>query len=75
MLIDYDLDIKKGLELVKRALKAYPSNLAYKDSVAWGYYKNNECKKAYKYIKDVVDSVGLDNEEIKLHWELIKECK
>jgi hypothetical protein len=26
-------------------------------------------------MKQVVDEVGLDDEEIKLHWEKIKECK
>ena len=75
LLIDYDLDIKKGLKLVKRALKTNPTNLAYKDSVAWGYYKNKQCKKAYKYMKDVVKEVGLNDEDVKLHWELIKECE
>ena len=75
LLIDYDLNIKKGLRLVKRALKENPTNLAYKDSVAWGYYKNKQCKKAYKYMEDVVKEVGLNDEDVKLHWELIKECE
>jgi hypothetical protein len=26
-------------------------------------------------MKRVVDEVGIDDEEIKLHWEQIKECK
>ncbi|HIP13313.1 MAG TPA: hypothetical protein EYG73_11420 [Arcobacter sp.] len=75
LLIDYDLDIKKGLSLVKKALKEYPNNLAYKDSVAWGYFKNNNCKMAYKYMKDVVKNVGLNDEDVKLHWLEIKNCK
>ncbi len=74
LLIDYDLDIKKGLELVKKAYEAYPDNIAYADSVAWGYFKNNECKLAEKYMSEVVEKVGLDDEEIKLHYEEIKEC-
>jgi len=75
LLIDYDINIKKGLYLVKKALQKYPNNVAYKDSVAWGYYKNKQCTKAYKYMKEVIDEVGLDNEEIKLHWEKIKDCR
>ena len=74
LLIDYDLDVKKGLKLVKEALKAYPNNLAFKDSVAWGNFKNNNCKEAYRYMKEVVDEVGLNDEEIKLHWIEIQEC-
>ena len=75
LLIDYDIDIKKGLRLVKKALEEYPNNLAFKDSVAWGYFKNNNCKMAYKLMKDVVKNVGLDDEDIKLHWNEIKNCK
>jgi hypothetical protein len=74
LLIDYDLDVKKGLALVKKAYEAYPDNIAYADSVAWGYFKNNECKLAEKYMSEVVEKVGLDDEEIKLHYEEIKEC-
>ena len=74
ILIDYDLDAKKGLMLVKKALKAYPNNLAFKDSVAWGNYKNHRCKEAYSYMKEVVDEAGLTDEEIKLHWMQIQNC-
>ena len=74
LLIEYDIDISKGLELAKRALEKQPNNYAYMDSVAWGYYKQKECKKAYKYMKKVVEQVGLSNEEIKLHFEKIKDC-
>lgn len=74
LLIDYDLNVKKGLKLVKKALEKYPNNLAYMDSVAWGYYKNGKCNEAYKYMKKVVEGIGLDNEEIKLHWMEINEC-
>ncbi len=75
LLIDYDIDIDKGLMLVKEALKSVPDNFAYMDSVAWGYYKKKNCKKAFKYMKKIVDQIGLDNKEIKLHWEKIQECK
>ena len=74
ILIDYDLDIKKGLELVKKALNKQPDNLAYKDSVAWGLFKLQKCEEAYKYMQEVVDSAGLENEEIKYHYEEIRKC-
>lgn len=74
ILIDFDLDVKKGLILVSKALEKDPSNVAYIDTLAWGEYKMNNCKSAYYYMKQVVDEIGLEDEEIKLHWEKIKEC-
>ena len=75
ILIEYDLDVKKGLKLVKEALESSQKNLAYMDSVAWGYYKLGNCKKAFSYMKRVVDQAGLENKEIKLHWEKVQECR
>ena len=75
ILIDFDIDIKKGLELVKKALEFEPDNIAYLDTLAWGEYKVKNCKEAYIQMKRVVDEIGLDDEEIKSHWEKIQECK
>ena len=75
ILIDYDLDVKKGVYLVKKALEKDSSNIAYIDTLAWGEYKLKNCKEAFINMKKVVDEVGLDDAEIKLHWEKIKECK
>ena len=75
ILIDFDIDIKKGLEYVNMALKKAPNNIAYIDSLAWGQYKLNNCRDAYINMKKVVDEVGLEDKEIKLHWKKIKECQ
>jgi len=74
ILIDYDIDIERGLDYVRQALSKAPNNIAYIDSLAWGQYKLKKCKKAYINMKKVVDSVGLDDKEIKIHWKKIKEC-
>jgi len=74
ILIDYDLDIKKGLILVKKALAVDPNNLAYIDTLAWGEYKNKDCKNAYINMKKVIDNAKINDDEIKLHWKKIKEC-
>lgn len=74
LLIDFDKDYKKGLILVNKALKKEPENIAYIDTLAWGEYKINNCSKAYALMKKVVDKVGLEDNEIKLHWEKIQEC-
>lgn len=74
LMIDYDIDVKKGLALVEKALEKAPNNVAYIDSKAWAYYKLKKCDLAYSYMKKVVDEVGLNDEEIKIHWKKIKEC-
>lgn len=74
ILIDFDLDVKKGIDLVKQALKAAPKNIAYQDSLAWGYYKTKKCKEAYTIMEKIVKLIGTNDEEIKLHWEKIQEC-
>jgi len=75
LLIDYDIDIKKGLDLVRKALKQDPTNIAFIDTLAWGEYKMKNCKEAFTNMKQIVDKIGLEDNEIKFHWEKIKECK
>ena len=53
-MIDFDIDVKKGISLVKSALKTSPNNIAYLDSLAWGYYKLNRCKEALDIMKKVI---------------------
>ncbi|XOB61144.1 hypothetical protein ACMC56_11060 [Campylobacterota bacterium DY0563] len=74
ILIDFDIDVEKGLYYVNKALEKAPDNLAYIDSLAWGLYKQKDCKNAYINMKRVVESTGTNDDEIKLHWEKIKEC-
>lgn len=73
-LIDKNIDIEKGVEIVKDALKEQPNNSYYLDSLAWGYYKLNLCKEAYIEMKKVVDIEGLDEEDIAQHWISIQKC-
>jgi predicted Zn-dependent protease len=74
LLIDFDIDYQRGIELVKAALAQEPENYAYLDSLAWGHYKLKQCKKAYEIMDDIVKKVGTQHEEINQHWEAIKEC-
>ena len=74
-LIDKDIDIKKGMKIISDALIQQPDNSYYLDSLAWGYYIEKSCKKAYKMMKRVVDIEGLKEPEIVKHWNIIKECK
>ena len=70
-LIDKNIDINKGIDIIKKALEQEPENTYFMDSLAWGEYKLGECEKAYKTMKKVVDVEGLKEKEIIEHWDAI----
>ncbi len=72
LLIDHDLDIDRGIKLVKKALKKDPDSHYFLDSLAWGLYKKGECKKAYEILAPVWKVT--DEKEIHIHMEDIKNC-
>ena len=72
LLIDHDMDVKKGLSLVKKALEQDPNSPYYLDSLAWGYYKLGLCKKAKKIMKRVAKMSK--DAEVKKHIEAINKC-
>ena len=74
-LIDKEVDIKKGMKIIQDALVQQPDNTYYLDSLAWGYYKKNECSKAYNLMKRVVEEEGLKEKELAEHWDVIQQCK
>jgi tetratricopeptide (TPR) repeat protein len=74
-LIDKEVDVKKGMQIIQDALVQQPDNTYYLDSLAWGYYKKRDCGKAYELMKRVVDEEGLEEPEIIEHWQAIRQCK
>jgi len=74
-LIDHDMDIDKGIGLVRRALGQEPDNLFYLDSLAWGLYKKGQCEKAWKLMVRINKNEELRNQpEIKDHFRAIQAC-
>jgi len=73
-LIDHDLDLERGIALVRRALKQQPDNSYYLDSLAWGLYKLGRCDQAYRVMEKVIADEGLQEPEIRMHWESIRKC-
>jgi hypothetical protein len=71
LLIDYDVDIKYGIKLIKDALKKQPDSLAYLDSLAWGYFKDNRCAEAFDITKKIKEK---DDKIILEHINQIKKC-
>lgn len=75
ILIDHDIDIKRGVKLVELALKKSPDNIAYKDSLAWGYYKLGQCNKAKVVMTNIFLTKDIKDETILAHNKLIRNCR
>lgn len=74
MLIEHNLDVSKGISLIKNALQIAPNAIAYIDSLAWGYYKLGDCAQAQNTFANIPrEQVGQDK-ELQKHFELIKKC-
>lgn len=75
LLIDNDLDIKKGMKFVELALNKDRENLYYLDSLSWGYYKLGECQRAWEILqKTFNDKEFTNSDESKSHIQAIKAC-
>ena len=74
LLIDHDIDAKEGIKYIKRALKMEPNSLYYLDSLAWGYYKLGNCKKAKVIMKKVLKLDSKDDNEVLTHINAINKC-
>ncbi len=72
LLIDHNIDIKRGIGLVQEALLKEPNSLFYLDSLAWGYYKLGRCKEA----KEIMDKLIKVSKEAELlgHSKKINRC-
>ncbi len=74
ILIDYNINIDKGIELVQKALIMAPKNIAYIDSLAWGYFKKGNCKDALNIMLKITDTKEVLDDEIKSHLNKINNC-
>ena len=72
ILIDHELNVDRGIRLIKRALKKSPNAPFFIDSLAWGYYKKGECQKAYDTIFPIKTLVK--EPEIQDHIQKIDQC-
>jgi len=65
-LCDYEVDIPKGLEMLREVVRIKPANPAYLDSLGWAYYKKGDKKAALASLKKASEIAG-SNLEIKEH--------
>jgi len=74
ILIDHDLDVRKGLKYIQEVLKKDPNSAYYLDSLAWGYYKLGKCKKAKKIMQKVLKLGVGEEKEVQEHLKKINSC-
>lgn len=74
LLIDHEIDVKGGIAYVKKALKTDKDSPFYLDSLAWGYYKQGQCKKALNLMKKVQKGLGKEDAEVTAHLKTIQKC-
>ncbi len=75
LLINHDVDVKEGIKYVNKALQLEKDSGFYLDSLAWGYYKLKQCKKAKRTILAAKKILGDDNPELQEHYKIILKCK
>ena len=74
LLIDHSIDVKAGMAYVRKALKEEPQSAYYLDSLAWGYYKLGNCKKAKAILDEVKKLEGGDDPEVLSHIKKVEAC-
>jgi tetratricopeptide (TPR) repeat protein len=74
ILIDHEIDVQKGISYIKRVLQTQPNSAFYVDSLAWGYYKLGECKKAQKLMQKVAELGEGSEPEVLKHKKAIDAC-
>lgn len=75
ILIDHNIDIIRGTNLVSNALIKKPKNIAYLDSLAWGYYKQKQCDKAKQTMDKIYKLKKITDKTIIQHNDKIRRCK
>ena len=74
IMIDHNLNVKKGMSYIREVLKVQPDSSFYLDSLAWGYYRLGNCTKAHKIMNKVVKMKGGDEPEVQSHVKKINQC-
>jgi len=74
ILIDHDINVKKGMKYIRDVLKKQPDSAYYLDSLAWGYYKEGRCYKARKIMLKVMKDDAGNVPEVKEHFRKINSC-
>jgi len=65
--IDQNKRLNRGMEMVKRAIAEEPDNMAYLDSLGWGYYRLGQFGKAVETMQKAVEAADGDPDGVILN--------
>jgi tetratricopeptide (TPR) repeat protein len=60
MLVDRNVRVQEGFDMIKKALDQEPGNGAYLDSLGWAYFRLNKLEEAESYLKRALERVPRD---------------
>lgn len=70
LLVDSGTDIRRGLELCRKAVDKRPLSAAYLDSLGWAYYKSGQLTEARHWLRRALD-LAPRQRDISLHMKII----
>ncbi len=65
--IDQNKRLNRGMEMVKKAIAQEPENMAYLDSLGWGYYRLGQFDKAVETMLKAVEAADGDPDGVILY--------
>jgi tetratricopeptide (TPR) repeat protein len=74
VLIDNDIDIAYGMELVRKALESEPQNSYFLDTRGWGFFKQGKYKEALEFLKSSWELRALYDHDIFLHIQEVEQA-
>ncbi|MCL2382566.1 MAG: tetratricopeptide repeat protein [Treponema sp.] len=70
VLVDTDIDLRRGLKCCKKAVDLKPQSPAYQDSLGWAYYKNGEFLEARTWLRRAMEGAP-HLQEIRDHFKTV----
>ena len=73
-LIDNDINVDEGMDLIQRALESRPDNWYYLDTRGWGLYKQGRYEEALKVLTDAWDLRPIYDHDGYLHIQEVEKA-
>lgn len=73
MLIDNDIDVNEGMELIERALEIQPDNSTFLATKGWGLYKQGQLEESLAILKESWDLRPSYNHDHYLHIQEVEK--
>jgi tetratricopeptide (TPR) repeat protein len=70
VLVDSGIDVRRGLELCRKAVQTKPQNAAYLDSLGWAYFKSGDLNEARTALRRALE-IAPRHYEITKHMRVV----